>query len=698
MALMSMSSQRRPARAPLVAALALLAVASSALTAACSSENDSQKPGIGRVSSALLEWIEAPCAEGNNESLVAFAQKCTDATNSYVLPFDCEDGEIVPTTNLVGVYNPYSSVTSCDRPNGLNKTCDPGSRFQVLTQTEDVTVVAHCRKMGGKLKTATEPGTWGDVAVIQYNRKNGATCFYQIGPYPGEEEKYVSGVIPSPSNPAAGAVWRSPQQTANQGCVKCHDNGPFVRTPYLAQLGQDIFPNPLAPTVAIPPRGPQLRLPGTYDKPCGTTPGDCVTPNGAWEDRFSWNKREPYSFIGTDFQAWKAYSVLPPGGNGSCVSCHRMGMSSLGTTVVAGEIQPIYATGLGTSQDFGLIATASTQVQKNAHSAQSPIWMKPFPVNPDGLYDSSAHADAVAVEQCAKTIASGDPKPGCAAVRYAQGDTCAGGTIAATLNGEIESAATEAGVDSAIDLGVCASGADCPRGFCYWESLHGPFWQDDEGQISYARIAVVNNYFQGKVYATKSPGPRRTPGGKMGCALYSSVYNMPIPSGGTQVDWLVDKSQEVRDISDIQGYPVLPILSGFVGNVAQASVGDLPDYLRILPDGGGHSLAHFSLQTPDYFTGLAYTSQTPGWAPVYTVLNETVPIGSSSVELVPYPQSLNVYCYISGISGAWSVRDPEEPQPSVKIGFTVGKSIYMQVYPSSGPNRVNAFATCLRRR
>ena len=93
-------------------------------------------------------------------------------------PFDCDTDDNgagkpvleVPETNLTGGGWPNGF---CDAPNVLNHACDPGSRFQVLKETNDVAIVGHCRKHGHA------DHEYGDIAVIQYNKKNGAICFYQ---------------------------------------------------------------------------------------------------------------------------------------------------------------------------------------------------------------------------------------------------------------------------------------------------------------------------------------------------------------------------------------------------------------------------------------------------------------------------------------------------------------------------------------
>ena len=312
-----------------------------------------------------------------SDTLTEFAQKCSASIGVDVPAFNCDDGTLVPETNLTGTY----PGQFCDAPNVLNAVCDPGSRFQVLTQTNEAAIVAHCRKQNNA------DGFYGDIAVIQYNRINGATCFYQaLGILP------ANVTAPSEGNdPAQGRFpWLDPADTADINCVGCHDDGPFIRSPYLAQL-RDETTN---------------RLPGTND---GT---------GPWDQRLTWNKTLPYKFVGNDFQTWKVYSVSVEGTGSGCIQCHRLGVNSSHGTFSMG----------GTAQVLGLTATATQQAHKNPHSLAAPIWMKPGQIE----YDSGAENQAFAAAVCATSLvkranddSSALPIPdGCSAVEYGQGDTC----------------------------------------------------------------------------------------------------------------------------------------------------------------------------------------------------------------------------------------------------------------------------------
>jgi hypothetical protein len=268
------------------------------------------------------------------DALQTYAQQCDEAIGISVPDFDCDAGTDVPVTNPVP--GPNGTVAMCDRPNRLNKECDPGSRFQVLASTPNVFTVAHCRKQ------SHASGEYGDIAVIQYSRNNGATCFYQaLGTLPGN--------VKAPSKGQSAWPWISPAGTANIGCGGCHDNGPFIRSPYINQV-----------------TGPNA-LPGANDT--------------------GFNSVQPYSFVGENFSSWKAFKVEVAGNE--CNGCHRMGVNN---------VRP----GGGTALDLGIRATAASETAKNPPSASSPIWMPPDPVQ---TAFNQAHANsAKAIHDCAARL------------------------------------------------------------------------------------------------------------------------------------------------------------------------------------------------------------------------------------------------------------------------------------------------------
>jgi hypothetical protein len=311
----------------------------------------------------LIFALGLPFAVQAESELRNYAIQCENETHIAVPPFKCDDPDstLVPMTNAFDknnnplLFGPnadfvdlYSKVKfgsgggRCDRPDRLNKECDPGSRFHVLAKTADAYVVAHCRKKGNP------NNTWGDIAVIQHNTKNGATCFYQEGPTDGLSNDVKAPIAPGPNE------WRTPAGTVEGGCVECHDNGPIIRSPYLTQI-----------------TGPN-RLPGADDT-CSTP--DCRTFN---------RDPQPYYFVGSDFASWKVFKVEIK--NNVCNTCHRLGVSNRGNG--------------GTARDFGIRATQEQpEPGKNPHSPASPIWMTPGQITFDPENGNAKAAQAI--KECA---------------------------------------------------------------------------------------------------------------------------------------------------------------------------------------------------------------------------------------------------------------------------------------------------------
>lgn len=163
----------------------------------------------------------------------ASAIRCEQETGIPVTDFNCEDGTVVPSelTRAPGdkvTVTTYGSGTKCDKPNMLNRECDPGSKFQVITNTLEGYSVAHCRKKG------SGTNIFQDIAYIQHNNKTGATCFYQ-----SEENADSSGTV-------TGLRTTTPSSLMGlaTGCISCHDNGALIRSNYITQIkkGMDIIP------------------------------------------------------------------------------------------------------------------------------------------------------------------------------------------------------------------------------------------------------------------------------------------------------------------------------------------------------------------------------------------------------------------------------------------------------------------------
>jgi hypothetical protein len=326
--------------------------------AACSSETVSPEPNepdselvAGQVSALRVD-----------DRLREYARACDAATGVTVPAFDCDRGTLVPVTHS------SSDGGYCDRPNRLQGECDPGSRFQVLTRTADAFVVAHCRKQG------REDGRYGDIAVIQYSQRDGATCFYQALANHLEAD-YLDGRVRAPFAGTEAYPWLTPDTIARSQfpCVKCHDNGPLLRSPYLTQLSG------------------VNALPGAGDA--------------------TFNRDSRYRFIGEEYRDWRSFKVEIEGN--LCNGCHRLGVSNK-------------ADRSGTALRFGLLATAPSGVEpaKNPHSADSPIWMTPGTV--EFSLDNAQAASAI--QRCAAR-SNEAPLPASSDCRITQFTIPADGTL-----------------------------------------------------------------------------------------------------------------------------------------------------------------------------------------------------------------------------------------------------------------------------
>jgi hypothetical protein len=369
-----------------------------------------------------LAILLAGSTMARTETLEEYAQKCDRAIGATVPDFNCDSGTLVPTTHLAN--------NRCDRPNVLNHACDPGSRFQVLSDPNDekISIVAHCRKMG---KAA---GRYGDIAVIQTNQNNGATCFYQaLGELDGNVKAPSKGV-------GTPAFWIPPSEIASPSftapCALCHDNGAIIRSPYLNQLKSK--PNAL--------RG--------------------------FDDE-TFNSDQRYYFVGSHFAPWKAYKVEVAGN--ICNDCHRMGVNNLAKGTMKNH---------GTARELGIRATDGTQdAAKNPHSAASPIWMIPgqrslCPDKPDVFCQENFNA-AQAIKACADRFSEGSPLPNTPSCKITQ---FTGPASAPTLKlaGQLTNdPAVAANGDGHLQIFVRGTDnaiwqiSDSDRGWSEWTSLRG---------------------------------------------------------------------------------------------------------------------------------------------------------------------------------------------------------------------------------
>jgi len=299
----------------------------------------------GFVSTDHVNWTQV----GADNSSISF-------TTSGLIGLAVTSHSASATT---AVFDKYSSNKVCDNPNVLNQECDAGSRFQVLVQTADAAAVGHCRKNG---KRPVGESKYNDIAVIQYNKTNGALCFYQaLGDLNG-----ASVTEPSAGNVSPQFPWIDPPGVQSIRCTGCHDNGGFIRSKYLTQL---------------------------------TTAPNVLPNQGA-----GFNNYTPARYVGLDFQNDRSWSITTGklGANDTgapCTTCHQLSVNNQIAFNLTHSGWPN-----GTGANFANVATAASQATKNPHSAASPIWMRPVPVTPPAvnyMYYAPAEASATIYQNCA---------------------------------------------------------------------------------------------------------------------------------------------------------------------------------------------------------------------------------------------------------------------------------------------------------
>jgi Cys-rich repeat protein len=173
------------------------------------------------------------------------------------------------------------SPAMCDSPVWLSSNCNGAQAYasKLNTKNADVDAVLLCRH---KSTWNNDDATFDDVAIVMHNKKSGKTCWFQAL---GAHDR----MVPPPTKVAANAYFLTPQATAGIDCYSCHDNGPWMNSPWIFQGG------------VVPP-----------------------------------DKHQKYSSPGAAFAAWPAMKSvtvgtrgLPPGTR-SCVSCHAISTKDSG--------------------------------------------------------------------------------------------------------------------------------------------------------------------------------------------------------------------------------------------------------------------------------------------------------------------------------------------------------------------------------
>lgn len=233
-------------------------------------------------------WTAGRVGTTQAQDIVSYGKQCA-AEISPVPAFDCTKGTVAAVT-VDGVKPPsYQPKMTCDRPSLLPYgpeaagQCVPYSRALVLLDNGKVQISAFCRE---KQIRSSDTHFYDEIDVIAHSVTTGKTCWFQAtGSSPDHP---IDGTrVPPPETAAAASFWNPPNRTAAGKCVTCHDGGPFVYSPFIAQTGQ--------------------------------MPAD---PLGKYSNA-----------IGIDFLKWPQPLTISVEGN-TCLGCHRIGSMNSCTTMI----------------------------------------------------------------------------------------------------------------------------------------------------------------------------------------------------------------------------------------------------------------------------------------------------------------------------------------------------------------------------
>ncbi|WP_136656705.1 hypothetical protein [Nitratireductor sp. XY-223] len=196
---------------------------------------------------SLLLAMVTPVANGQETyTLNDYANECAGLI-AEAPAFNCLDLEIIPTTVNGKVPENYTPKMACDKPAMLpypeetDGQCTPYSRVKVH-RDDDIQMILFCRRM--YIRPADDPN-FDSMEIIMHNVKSGSTCFF-ISKNFGEDPNGNDGTrVPPPHEvePPEGQIsaeelWATPQQVADHGCIYCHDSDPWMRTPWIDQIGE----------------------------------------------------------------------------------------------------------------------------------------------------------------------------------------------------------------------------------------------------------------------------------------------------------------------------------------------------------------------------------------------------------------------------------------------------------------------------
>lgn len=185
----------------------------------------------------------------NAQDATEYALQCVEAIGP-IPEFSCLDGTVIPVTSggVAVTFENFTKGQTCDHPSLLDNgpdsdgQCVPNSRvLNMSTATAQVSAMCrqqHIREDGSLL--------FDEIDVIAHNPATGATCWFQATT--SDPDDPIDGMlVTSPTSPNTDVFWSDPETVLSDGCGNCHDNDPFMYSPFMGQVWEAVPANPLGP-------------------------------------------------------------------------------------------------------------------------------------------------------------------------------------------------------------------------------------------------------------------------------------------------------------------------------------------------------------------------------------------------------------------------------------------------------------------
>jgi hypothetical protein len=203
-------------------------------------EGDASTDGTYESPPLIEVDCTAACARTTGDAGAArcYACRCKAAMDGWLPPpeaLQCSLGDPIEVFTADGdgaLTRLDAAAPDCANPSLLYGTCAPGGRLGQLTHG-DVTVKWICRRNG----PTRDPGApYDDVGAIVYNARTGASCWFDDRDQTGlADDNWPEMDLTKPDADAQGWVDLF-HRTEGDGCVGCHDNDPFLYTPFLRSV------------------------------------------------------------------------------------------------------------------------------------------------------------------------------------------------------------------------------------------------------------------------------------------------------------------------------------------------------------------------------------------------------------------------------------------------------------------------------